>query len=575
MSSSEISSEDLARIIMKNPFPQTSLQDEGRFLRFLEERGIRIRLENLEWFEEMALLYPIVRIIRPTYPWKKVRRIENGVTKEYLQPLERGEAYDGEIVEKYGAIGNVTYGLENYFNQNLVVFPSKEFFKPWKEYRKGYEETAFAYYHTYQVIQVKEIMSSVTFSVWYKAFLSKEGKEPNLENLNKIYEVKLKILPGKLKDFQKLIRLLLLIQDRYLPFIRKRFVGNGFAFTNSWEKWFDWRDKFDPQAVLEQSNYTIEEIKNWRRYFAAQARFIDPLKQWFIIIRHISYAKREKLKGNALLAQDYYEIVDLLGEFLFDLTGETQPDADDLFDARHGSWKKEWYGQERLDYENHEVLKRVLDEYGINPKDKLLLILEGPTENEAVPIIARAMQIDFEKLGIRIMPLGGVGEASPERCQKLLEYLALSSSFPVPYIILDNDEQVREILKKYKSKLVNPNNYRIWDAEFEQDNFTEDEIIVAVKKQAEKRGFNDIQISVELIEKERQAKKDEGKAVPYLTKILGKILHPYEIDKPELGRDLGEMVAARISKQLEEQKYVPLTEIEQEIIKIVKLANTV
>lgn len=184
------------------------------------------------------------------------------------------------------------------------------------------------------------------------------------------------------------------------------------------------------------------------------------------------------------------------------------------------------------------------------------------------------MGYDFDKLGIRIMPLGGVGEASPERCEKLLEYLALSPSLAVPYVILDNDQDVKKTLEKYKSKLVHPNNYRIWNTEFEQENFTEEEILTGIKKQAEKRGFTNLQISPELIEAERQSKRESGKTVPYITKILEKLALHYKIDKPELGKDLGEMVAQRIKKQIDERNYVPITEIEKEIIKIVRLSNS-
>jgi hypothetical protein len=306
---------------------------------------------------------------------------------------------------------------------------------------------------------------------------------------------------------------------------------------------------------------------------AAQAGFNDSMSDWFMLVHHMRYRKKEQLRGKALLAQDYYEIVDMLGRFLLDLTGEKQFDADDLLDGRQGAWKKRMYGQE-VDYKNRDVLRKLLNEYGINPQDKLLLILEGPTENEAVPLIIRAMGYDFDRIGIRIMPLGGVGEASPERCEKLLEYLALSQSLAVPNIILDNDQNVKKTLDRYKSKLVHPDNYRIWNAEFEQDNFTEDELILGVKKQAQRRGFDNLQISKELIEKERQSKRDEGKAVPFITKLLEKIIRPYKIDKPELDRDLGEMTAERIKKQIDASSYEPKTEIEKEIIKIMKLSLT-
>jgi hypothetical protein len=155
--------------------------------------------------------------------------------------------------------------------------------------------------------------------------------------------------------------------------------------------------------------------------------------------------------------------------------------------------------------------------------------------------------------------------------EKLLEYLALAPSSTVPYIILDNHPNVRKTLRTFnKLKLIRSNHYRIWKAEFEEDNFSEEEVVREVIRQARKRGF-DLLISTEMIEEERRIKKREGKPVPFLTWILQKITHNfgYKIDKRELGKALAKRIADRMKKQ---EKYVPTTEIEKEILKIAKLA---
>jgi hypothetical protein len=120
------------------------------------------------------------------------------------------------------------------------------------------------------------------------------------------------------------------------------------------DEWFDWKEHFDCQAVLDSSGYSIDELKELRTSLAAQARFNDPISDWFMLVRHMRFSKKEHLKGKALLAQDYYEMVDMLGRFLFDLTGEKQLEADDLLDGRHGAWKTRVYGQE-VNYNSREV----------------------------------------------------------------------------------------------------------------------------------------------------------------------------------------------------------------------------
>jgi len=363
MTFKKIPNTSLVNTILKNPFQQTFLMGTWKFRTFLEKRGIRIRDDDLESFEEKGFLYPVVRVVRPTYLLKKIKKVENGRIKEYLQPLKEGEIFDGETVERYAAVGADTHELYNHLQDGLLVFPAKSNFKPWKEYNNGRKTTVLPFYHPYQAICVNEILGALSFTNRDIPQLETNELVKRIEKLRRYYEIRRNILLKTLKEYQKIIHLLLLIQDRYLPFIRKRFRGRGMGdFDEFWNNWFEWTQKFDPHAIFRESGFTVEQIKKIRLRFAGQASFIDPLRKWYILIHHIPYSKREKLKGNALLAQDYYEIADMIGNFLTDLTGEKQLDSDDLFDGRHGSWKKDWYGRE-VNYKSREVLQKVLTEY--------------------------------------------------------------------------------------------------------------------------------------------------------------------------------------------------------------------
>ena len=154
--------------------------------------------------------------------------------------------------------------------------------------------------------------------------------------------------------------------------------------------------------------------------------------------------------------------------------------------------------------------------------------------------------------------------------EKLLEYLV--ADVTTPYIILDNDQNVERNLKRLEAANWIPHNqYRIWKKEFEEDNFSDEEVLQQVIQQAKQKGF-DLPISPEMIEQERQAKQRDGKPILPLTKILGKLTKPfgYKIDKPELGKALGKILSERITNQ---KDYTPTTEIEREILKIVELAR--
>jgi len=274
MSFKKIPNTSLVNVILKTPFPQTFLMGTWEFRSFLEKRGIRIRDADLERFEEQGLLYPIVRIVRSTFLWKKIKKVENGITKEYLQPLEKDEIFGGETVERYAMIGDVTRDLYDYLQEELVVFPSKSNFKPWKEYKDGYETTVLPFYHPYQTFCVTKILNALRLTLDGITELENDELLKRIEILRKFVESRRKSLVKQLKEHEKLTRLLLSIQDRYLPFIRKNFVGKGGVdFYDYWNNWFEWTQKFDPHIVFKESGFTVEQLKENTFTFCCSSRF--------------------------------------------------------------------------------------------------------------------------------------------------------------------------------------------------------------------------------------------------------------------------------------------------------------
>ena len=52
-----------------------------------------------------------------------------------------------------------------------------------------------------------------------------------------------------------------------------------------------------------------------------------------------------------------------------------------------------------------------MNSYHLNPRPKLILVVEGPSEQAVIPrIAAKAMGHEFSPLGIEVRTLGGVGE---------------------------------------------------------------------------------------------------------------------------------------------------------------------
>jgi len=97
----------------------------------------------------------------------------------------------------------------------------------------------------------------------------------------------------------------------------------------------------------------------------------------------------------------------MLALFLEDLTGEKQRETGSILDALEGRGKVRVYGKE-LNYADRDILIRLLREYGINPRPRLVLIVEGYTEEIVFPIIANAMGIPLERYNIQIINIRGV-----------------------------------------------------------------------------------------------------------------------------------------------------------------------
>ena len=99
-----------------------------------------------------------------------------------------------------------------------------------------------------------------------------------------------------------------------------------------------------------------------------------------------------------------------LNFFLKDLTGEQQPEPDDIVDGSGGSWKKEIYGKE-FDLDRVETRKRIMAEFFVPGEGliiKLYLLVEGQSECECIPPLCRAILWPLET-DTMLKSLGGIG----------------------------------------------------------------------------------------------------------------------------------------------------------------------
>lgn len=157
------------------------------------------------------------------------------------------------------------------------------------------------------------------------------------------------------------IGLCILLDETYRPDLGQ--FHHKIGDNTFYQEWVAWRKgKFQPTKLLEQTNFTIEKIIQLYKTFIAFAVGKDPLWKWYILIQIIRPSKRKELKGEALLAQEYYDLAYMLGNFIFDLSGTRMLEPDDLWDGRSGKWKPDVYG-EPFDYRTKKTQNNILSRF--------------------------------------------------------------------------------------------------------------------------------------------------------------------------------------------------------------------
>ena len=114
------------------------------------------------------------------------------------------------------------------------------------------------------------------------------------------------------------------------------------------------------------------------------------------------------------------EMIDLFLRDLAHERGEKEPDSErdqTQFFQRHR------YGRE-LNYQDIDILERILTEYNLNPHPRVLFVVEGKTEEVAIPIICEAMGIRLETFSIALHNIAGVTHGERRNLSILTRFVA-------------------------------------------------------------------------------------------------------------------------------------------------------
>jgi hypothetical protein len=531
------------------------------FIAYCKERGLSVDKSKLEYFEKKKLFFPILRIKRPKYKEKIERISENEI--RHLGPLKQKERYNGEIRNQYAFLYYEKSYLTILKKKNYISVPKIKRFVPWKKYIDPIsgEETHLAFYSQFQIFWLNELLQASKIELTLPFF---DKLPQNLRNLRlmKTYSKSIeKAFIYKTDDFYQIVEILIAIQNRYLPYTKsdQRSILVSYPAEYLQWNWQEFKKNWNPERILQSLNIDLNRLNDIYRRIESCARYIDPLEHWNPLMEFISYEKKQKLKGQALLALDFYGMSKMLKMFYEDLTGEKSENRGD-----RNNWKVTYYGVGTLANKT-ELLEYLTNEYHLNPRPKLILVVEGDGEYENIPKIAEAMGLDLNTSSIKMENLQGIGEF--KKLSRFIDHYHNLQT--VVFVLLDNENRSRQFKQRIveskskfgiNRKITKTDYIKIWDKNYEYDNFSDEEIASAMSYQSrEKYFFRGEEINC--------ARLGKSKLQDLFRSKVG-----YDLNKKDLAVCLSNIIIKEIEQGVAVEKIKKKRKIVSEIINITEIA---
>lgn len=396
-----------------------------KFIKFCKNRGILINKEILEDLEKNNLFYPIFRIELIYEKWD-----------EYAHPAS-----------------NIVPFLKVSYNQDKVFLPNKDNFKPFNEYydKRKKEYNVYTYYSSYQIYQLDLILN--------------KGYKQIPESVNKI------------------INLLIGIQV-YSPYGR-----TNMRLINVKDNDYNWRfhlKNFDLDEILKimdiDEDFLFKSYQTICRNLKPLLGSNDAIQLW----KHINWNKKKKCIGKTRLGIEYLEWAMMLKRCIEQYLGIEIYDVDEInnytLDKIKNTIPSKEKGQSIRGVRNRDFFNELNGtyEFNLNRKNlfylsnsltldyhpRIILFVEGKTEEKLIPEFYREFYGDFEDAGFEIINIGGIsGFFSGELADKQPsgKYMRLIiSNFTnlinfnlktwqaIPFFVGDNENNILENLQKGK-----------------------------------------------------------------------------------------------------------------------------
>lgn len=465
-----------------------------KFIDFCGKRGIYTNENELELFEKEGLFYPIIRVENP----------RNSIGRRSYITLTF-EDFEKDL-------------LKSLLQENKIIDPSISEFIPYSNFKeKGHiNEKISNLYSSFQIDWLKRIKDTYNFN----------SEKTDLKNQQKYY--------NKLTEFYLLIQI-------YAPFGKS---NTRTISLNTDENWYDKIENFNLQEVLDYLNLDMDFVSI--RYWDLSRKIKEFLGDgdWVQLWKSIRWNKKDKLEGSIRLGIEYLQWALMLKRCIEDFQEKEIFDVDEAGDyppkdvlkidptkenrrTVRGVRNRDFINKKTGEYEFHNGYKRLFylaNSFDLNYHPRLIIFVEGKTEKEILPKFFEFAINKPENLGIDIIDIGGISKffgqkiSVPNENKKydklvisnfknLIDY-TLNKWQVLPFFIGDNENDIVNLLKegnlfdfKDEKRPMPEDWYFIWKNDFEFDNFTDQELLVAIKE------VLSIEIDIKIIEKARKESK--------------------------------------------------------------------
>lgn len=398
----------LQQLIEKEYFILCPFLTTSQFISYCKDRSINTSRQQLEQFEKLKIFTPIARVKIPRIKIK-IEYIENGKRYKDLGVLKDDEKWEGDIKEEYAHFWFEKSYAENWLEEGILWEPLSREFQDWEKfYDNDKHEFIISYYSIFQCYTLYNIIRSTKMELcaeWWYTYSS----EDIIKRTDQISDwVKIAIDSHKKNGIRgETVQIISqILSNRYFPKTQtdRRTINLSISsYYHNWS-WYEYCRNWDPNSIIKDLGLANKDIKKLHELISLDAQSVDPLEHWYGLVSFVSLEQKKKLKGKALLAQLLYSMEHMIRLFYKELTDE------ELFlPNENTTWKQDNYYGDGVTGNDLQYLEFLANQYHLNPRPKLILVVEGKGEEVQFPRLSNELfGYSFSKLGIEVVNIHGV-----------------------------------------------------------------------------------------------------------------------------------------------------------------------